>query len=313
MSCFLLRFVVLFLSMVCWAGAGQAAAIVVVASESSTSYVVATADALIAELERGGMPRADVLLRNASDLGGVDTAESTATRLFIVLGTEALRQVLAREVRAPVIAALIPRMGFERVTKEFGKKAPNSVTAVYLDQPLGRQLDLLRLAMPDAKRVGVLWGPESALLQPALTSALQSRGLQEVGGQVGVGGALFSGLKAALDNADVLLAVPDSFVYNSATVANILFATYRARVPVLAFSPSYVKAGALMSLHTASAQIGVQTALLVRSWLHSGILPPAQYPTDFSVTVNEHVARSLGLKLDGAALADRLHRLETLP
>lgn len=31
------------------------------------------------------------------------------------------------------------------------------------------------------------------------------------------------------------------------------------------------------------------------------------------VTVNEHVARSLGLKLDGAALADRLHRLETLP
>jgi len=31
------------------------------------------------------------------------------------------------------------------------------------------------------------------------------------------------------------------------------------------------------------------------------------------VTVNEPVVRSLGLKLDGAALADRLHRLETLP
>lgn len=310
MSCYLLRFVAFFLSMVCWAGAGQAAAIVVISSETSTSYV-ATADALLAELERGGMPRADVLLRNASDLGGVD--EPTAPGLFIALGTEALKQVLAREVRAPVIAALIPRMGFERVTKEFGKKAPNSVTAVYLDQPLRRQLDLLRLAMPDAKRVGVLWGPESASLQPALASVLQSRGLQEVGGQVSVGGALFSGLKAALDNADVLLAIPDSYVYNSATVANILFATYRARVPMLAFSPSYVKAGALMSLHTASAHIGVQAAVMVRSWLHSGILPPPQYPTDFSVTVNEHVARSLGLKLDGAALADRLHRLETLP
>jgi len=308
----LLRLVAFFLSIVCWAGAGQAAAIVVVSSESSTSYV-ATVDALLSELERSGVPRADVVLRNASDLGGADIAEPTPPRLFIALGTEALKQVLGREVRAPVIAALIPRIGFERVTKEFGKKTPTSVTAVYLDQPLGRQLDLLRLAMPDAKRVGVLWGPESASLQPTLASVLQLRGLQEVGGQVGAGGALFSGLKAALDNADVLLALPDSYVYNSATVANILFATYRARVPVLAFSPSYVKAGALMSLHTTSVQVGVQTAAMVRSWLHSGILPPPLYPIDFSVTVNEHVARSLGLKLDGAALADRLHRLETLP
>ena len=70
--------------------------------------------------------------------------------------------------------------------------------------------------------------------------------------------------------------------------------------------------GALLSLHTASAQVGVRTAMMVRLWLHGGVLPPLQYPADFSVTVNEHVVRSLGLKLDGAALADRLHRLETL-
>lgn len=307
----LFRLVTFFLCIVCWAGAGQAAGIVVVSSESSASYA-ATADALVSELERGGVPRADVLLLNVSDLGGVDVAEPPSPRLFIALGTEALKQVLGREVRAPVIAALIPRIGFERVMKEFGKRAPGAVSAVYLDQPLGRQLDLLRFAMPDAKRVGVLWGPESVSQQPALASALLSRGLQEMGGHVGIGGVLFSGLKAALDNADVLLAMPDPYVYNSATVANILFATYRARVPVLAFSPSYVKAGALMSLHTTSAQIGVQTAVMARL-VPNGMLPPPQYPVDFSVTVNEHVARSLGLKLDGAALADRLRRLETLP
>lgn len=308
----LFRLVTVFLSLVCWAGAGQAAGIVVVSSESSANYAAA-ADALLAELERGAMPRSDVSQRNVSDLGGMEASESGAPRLFIALGTEALKQVLGRDMRVPVIAALIPRSGFERVTKEFSKKNSTAVTAVYLDQPLGRQLDLLRLALPDAKRVGVLWGPESASLQPALASVLLSRGLQEVGGQVGAGGALFSGLKAALDSADVLLAMPDPYVYNSATVANILFATYRARVPVLAFSPSYVKAGALMSLHTASAQIGVQAAVMARLWLHSGILPPPQYPVDFGVTVNEHVARSLGLRLDGAALADRLHRLEALP
>lgn len=306
------RLVTLFLCMVCWVGGGHAAGIVVVSSESSASYA-ATADALVAELERGGMPRADVVLRTASEVASMEASEPALPRLFVALGTEALKQVLGRDMRVPVIAALIPRSGFERVTREFSKKTSTAVTAVYLDQPLGRQLDLLRLAMPDAKRVGVLWGPESVSQQPALASALLSRGLQEMDGQVGIGGMLFSGLKAALDNADVLLAMPDPYVYNSSTVANILFATYRARVPVQAFSPSYVKAGALMSLHTASAQIGVQTAIMARAWLHGGLLPPPQYPADFSVTVNEHVARSLGLKLDGAALANRLHRLETLP
>lgn len=295
-----------------WTGTVQAASIVIVSSESSASYAAA-AGALLRELERGGMSRVDVAQRAVSEIGSSTTVEATSPRLFIALGTEALKQVLGRDSRVPVIAALIPRSGFERVTKELGKKASTSVTAVYLDQPLGRQLDLLRLAMPNAKRVGVLWGPESVLQQSALASALQSHGLQEVSGQVEIGGVLFSGLKAALDNTDVLLAVPDSYVYNSATVTNILFTTYRARVPVFAFSPSYVKAGALMSLHTTPAQIGAQTAVLARSLLQSGLLPAPQYPTEFNVTVNEHVARSLGLTLDGAALADRLRRLEVRP
>lgn len=312
MSSPLLRVVLLFLCIWCQPRPGQATAIVIVSSESSASYA-ATADALLAELERGGMVRADVLLRNAFDVGSLDASEPVPPRLFIALGTEALKQLTGRDLRVPVVAALIPRSGFERVTKELSKKAASYVTAVYLDQPLRRQLDLLRLAMPDAKRIGVLWGPESLAQQSALASALQTRGLQEVGGQVGIGGVLFPGLKIALNNTDVLLAMPDPYVYNSATVANILFATYRARVPVLAFSPSYVKAGALMSLHTTLPQIGVQAAVMARSMLHSGILPPPQYPVDFSVTVNEHVAQSLGLKLDGIGLADRLRRLETLP
>jgi hypothetical protein len=37
------------------------------------------------------------------------------------------------------------------------------------------------------------------------------------------------------------------------------------------------------------------------------------YSRDFTVTVNEHVARSLGLTLDGTALRERLLRREGGP
>lgn len=308
----LIRYLACLVCALCWTALAHSGGVVIVSSERSASYAAA-ADALVAELVREGLPSAEVTQRFASEPGGVDPADASAPKLLVALGTEALKQLLARDVRAPVLAVLIPRSGFERAVKDAGRKASANVTALYLDQPLGRQLDLIRLAIPDAKRVGVLWGPESVLQQPVLLAAMQLRGLQERSGPVVSNGALFSGLKGALDDADVLLAVADPQVFNSATVSNILLATYRARIPVLAFSPAYVKAGALMSLHSTPVQIGTQAASVVRAILQGGSLPPAQYPSGFTVSVNEHVARSLGLSLDEATLSDKLRRMEKRP
>jgi ABC-type uncharacterized transport system substrate-binding protein len=154
---------------------------------------------------------------------------------------------------------------------------------------------------------------ESAQRQSSFSAALAARGLDSVSGSVGGNGSLFGGLRAALDSADALLAIADPQVFNSATISNILLATYRAGIPVMAFSPAYVKAGALLSLHTTPGQIGTQAAQMAKASLQSGVLTINQYPQEFSISVNEHVARSLGLNLDAAAMAERLRRLERLP
>lgn len=307
----LLKFLACLWWTLCWVGAANAATVVIVASERSAGYTDA-AGALVSELERGGMARADIAFLSGPESASVAVAVEAAPRLFVTLGADALKQVLTRDVRVPVLAALIPRSSVERVRKESGNKAA-TVTALYLDQPFGRQLDLLGLALPAAKRIGVLWGTESVQQQPMLLPALNARGLSLVSGSVALNGSLFGGLKAVLDDADVLLAIADPQVFNSATISSILLTTYRARTPVLAFSPAYVKAGALLSLHTTPAQVGLQAATMVRSLLQGGALPPPQYPTDFSVGVNEHVARSLGLTLDAATLTDSLRRLEKRP
>jgi putative ABC transport system substrate-binding protein len=307
----MLKLMACFASMLCWMGVVHAAGVAIVLSERSPGYTEA-AEAMVAELARGGVARSDIVQVSAMDLTNTDVAGTAAPKVFVTLGAESLQRLLNLEPRAPVVAALIPRSGFERVVREWGRKASSSVTALYLDQPFGRQLDLMRLALP-ARRVGVIWGPESVLQQSALVAAGQARGMAVSSGAVALNGSLFAGLKAALDDADVLLAVADPQVFNSGTVANILLATYRARIPVLAFSPAYVKAGALLSLHTAPDQIGVQAAGIVRSILLGGVVPAAQYPLDFRVSVNVHVARSLGLTLDEATLSDRLRRMERRP
>jgi ABC-type uncharacterized transport system substrate-binding protein len=126
--------------------------------------------------------------------------------------------------------------------------------------------------------------------------------------------SVFPGLKQVLDDSDVLLALADPQVYNSNSLQNILLTAFREKVPMLAFSPAYVRAGALLALYVTPVQAGVQAAGLVLEVLHDRPLPAtAVESSDFDVAVNEHVARALNLSLDGKALRLELRRLEHLP
>lgn len=294
------------------AGLALAAEVLVLSSERSPSYTDAS-QAAVSELVRLGVRRTDIALLYVPELTPGELGATQGAKVWITLGSDALARALAREGRPPVVSALIPRLGFERLLRESTGKTAAPVVAVYLDQPFGRQLDLMHQALPDVKRVGVLWGQESLLQQANLQAAAQARGVELVAGVVPTSTSLFAGLKTVLDGADVLLAVADPQVYNGATISNILLATYRARVPMVAFSPAYVKAGAMLAVYSTPRQIGVQAGALARTVLQGGAVPASQYPLEFSVAVNEHVARSLGMALDEATLNERMHRMERRP
>lgn len=290
-----------------WAGTVQAADVVIVSGDRSPGYLEA-AQTVMAEMGRVS-DKVETQVLYLPDSPVLEASPLAAAKVIVTLGTDALSKVLARDVRVPVVAALIPKAGYERVLRELGRKPQAPVSALYLEQPFPRQSELLRLALPDARKVGVLWGAESGVQAQAVQSALQARGFELVNGYVGGGNTLFAGLKAVLDDTDVLLAIPDPQVYNGSSISNVLLATYRARVPMLAFSPAYVRAGALLSLHSTPRQIGLQAATMARSQLQ-GAAVGSQYPVDFSVVLNDHVARSLGLNLDETVLTERLRRWE---
>lgn len=287
-----------------------AVAVVIVSSERSAPYVEA-AEALVSELERGGLSRYEMLQLSTLEWA---SAGALKPRIIVALGTEAAQALARATPGAPVLCALLPRASFERVLVAGGRKASPQFSALYLDQPLGRQLELIRRALPATRRLGVLWGPESQSQASSLKNLAHASGLELAEATVGPDEPLFSSLKSVLEDADVLLAVADPQVYNSNSVQNILLASFRARVPLVAFSPAYVRAGALFALHVTPTQIGRQAATMVRGVLQGKALPAHPvYSQDFSVTVNEHVAHSLGLTLDGEALRAHLRSREGTP
>lgn len=288
----------------------QATTVVIISSEHSPAYAQ-VAEVLLRELEREGWSRHDTLQLTAAEFAGAGVLRP---KLFLALGTQAASVLAQGAPQAPVLCALLPRSSFERVLRSSGRKASNQFSALYLDQPLGRQLELIQLALPEARRIGVLWGTDSKAQALTLRALAHGRGLTLQEESVEPAELLFPALKAVLADADVLLALADPQVFNSSSLQNILLTSFRAKVPLVAFSPAYVQAGALLALHVTPGQIGQQAAAMATAVLQGKALPTTPlYSQDFSVAVNEHVARSLGLTLDAAALRTRLLRAEAAP
>jgi len=145
-----------------------------------------------------------------------------------------------------------------------------------------------------------------------LQTAANTHGLVLRAARVDDDATLFSVLQSVLDDSDVLLAQADPLVFNSQSIQNILRTSIRVEVPLVAFSPAYVRAGALLALYSTPTQAGTQAARAVLEVLAMRSLPErALDPDDFEISVNEQVARVLALKLDAQALRLALKRQES--
>ena len=158
------------------------------------------------------------------------------------------------------------------------------------------------------------WDPIPGPAALLCVAAASANGLSLAAAYVDDDRALFSALQSVLEVSDVLLAQADPLVFNSNSIQNILLTTIRANVPLVAFSPAYERAGALLALYSTPAQAGRQAAHWVLEVLATRALPAqALEPDDFEISVNAQVARVFGLSPDASSLRLELKRREQRP
>ncbi|BCK87510.1 hypothetical protein MIZ01_1292 [Sideroxyarcus emersonii] len=233
--------------------------------------------------------RGQQVIVNVSDGNAAGDAD-----LIVAVGMKSASAAVS--VNKPVLDVFVPKAGYDKLEKPAGAVRSS---AIYIDQPLERQVSLLVAALPQARDIGVLYSAPPTGLS-SLRRLLADRNLQLHEQAVGPDSTLFDALEIVLEKSDVLLVLPDIEIYNAGTIRNILLASYRKQVPLVGISHSYVKAGALCAIYSTPAQIAQQAAEAIRQFASSGKLPPSQYPKEFEVSVNEQVARSLDLPIKDA-------------
>ncbi|WP_028632235.1 ABC transporter substrate-binding protein [Pseudomonas parafulva] len=209
---------------------------------------------------------------------------------LVLLDNDALEWRLSESAGPPALAM---RVGRVQVEQRLGKSRPGFLTLLWSDPPLGRQLRLAHYLLPQAQRVGVLYGEHSRFLLDELRQAAGPLGL-EIVAQAWPDPLDSRPLQHVLANSDVLLGLDDPDLYNSKTAKNLLLSSYGRQMALIGPNAAFVRAGALASTYSDQDDwIAVLDHLLDQAparW------PRSLYPHQFGVSGNQQVARALGLE-----------------
>jgi len=300
----LARFLVLGCMLVWTAWATAAINVTLVLSDSGAMYRAA-ADSLQHELAQENQHWQVQVQTLATRIG------STRENLVIPLGLRALQKVLAEPGSTPVWALLVPRAEFDLIAAKHAAAKRRPLSALYLDQPMPRQIQMLMAALPATKRLGVLVGSSDTRVAEAIREASSAHALEVSSERISRADdavALLDDLKGRID---ILLLVPDPQVLSSSMLQPLLLETYRLRLPVVAYSTQLIEAGAMLALYTSPGRLGQEAGQRLRHARRNGSvkLPPTAYPDSFDVAVNRSVALSLGIRVPtGELIRQRMDR-----
>jgi len=210
--------------------------------------------------------------------------------LYVTVGPAALRDVAQRRCDCVVVSTFTSSQVVRSILGTLPPARAALFTAVYAEPAPADQLRLVALLYRRPVRVAAILGPDTAFLRPVLEN--EHVNVLQTDTDEGI-----NRLLSQIAQTDVLLALPDSTVYNTENFRNILLSTYRHKQGVIGFSADMVKAGALATTYSEVEDINAQVAEIVASYVTGGELPQPQFPRYFHTSVNEGVARSLDVEV----------------
>jgi ABC-type uncharacterized transport system substrate-binding protein len=246
-----------------------------------------------------------IAYRNAQgDIGTLNTLfdelNGNDSDLVFSISTPALLAALQKVDRKPLVFGGVLDPIAAGAGKSDSDHAPH-MTGVYLAFPNAEMARTVHAVLPKARRVGTLFTPgevNSALARGRFEEALKGEGLELVSVPInGPTEVSDAALTLCQSGVDVVCQIADNL--SNAAFPAIARACETARMPLFTFTPSYVKAGAVLGLGTDFAENGRDAGLLVAEVIRgrdpSGI--PFRATTKISRSVNLDIARRLGISV----------------
>lgn len=222
--------------------------------------------------------------------------------IIIAAGVEAAKRLAnLKPGDSKIIYTMLPQSSYQWLSDN--NLLVNNHHVLFVDQPPYRFVNLAKIAFPSLNTLNYLYGGVSAVHMQDLKIAADQNQLQCDGVDLKSQRRLLSTLDSLVKESELVLVLPDPILFDRRTVQALLLASLHQQIPVLAYSESYVRAGALLALFSSPEQLGRQTAELVNCLLGGcqEFSEYRHYPKYFSVHLNNVVARQMGFAMPPVA------------
>ncbi|MHA1989137.1 MAG: ABC transporter substrate-binding protein [Promethearchaeota archaeon] len=223
--------------------------------------------------------------------------------LIISIGYKSAKVMAKHKTKKNVIYTLIPDNGSLRISIPCKK---TTCYKIYINQPVSRYVQLFKNLFPKGKTLAFATTKENSIKLQQLKTESKNNNLIYKEIRIQKNKNISRTFINKLNNNDVLLALANPDIYNANNAKSIILSTYHASVPIIAYSKSFAKAGALISLYSSIDNIAEKTANIVNAIIADGSLKQKEYyPDDFTIEINSAVARSLNINIDSENMLKR--------
>ena len=215
--------------------------------------------------------------------------------LIISVGNNATRAVSEYKSTATVIYSLIPDNTHLTTSNPCRS---DKCYKVYINQPINRFIKLYKILFPGNGTLVFVTTKQNTIQSQRLRTSSRKFGINYKEIELSENSNIARTLIHKLNKNDVLLALPNPQIYNKNNAKSIILSTYHKNVPIIAYSKSFAKAGALVSLYSNIDNIAEETANLANKISSTGQQKQKEYyPENFSVDINSAVSESLNLNI----------------
>ncbi len=174
------------------------------------------------------------------------------------------------------------------------------ITGASLDIPIDIQMQKFMMVYPQMKKIGVMYTEQTAKLIEDARHVAPELGLEIVAIKINSENEVPRALDSLCRVTDGIWTTADEQIYTPQATKFMILASLRNRKPIMGFSPSFVKSGALLGLNYDYKDIGRRAGELAVKFFQGTPLAdlPIAKPGVIYLHINLKTADQLGIDID---------------
>jgi len=224
-------------------------------------------------------------------------APGNKKQIIITVGAVAFHQVLkSRLPHTLILASYISKNTYFKVLEVYKKDSP-SVTAIFAEIPLGKQIKLAKTLLPQNTHLTTLLSEKSQHHENTIRESARENNIKASVHFFKDRSSLNKLFESDVFRPTFILSHADPLIFNARSLKHILLKGYRNNTSVIGPNKEAVSAGSLASIYFPDTELARVSESVILNFSDTGITPNPQNLTFFSFVINKNVAKSMNINI----------------